>query len=547
MKKINIEEYISTMEKNGKRNAEIKKEIWDKEVHIIIPNGNRVKEISREQLFVMKLIFYLDYISITNLKIILSPLMNESKAENMINELVECDLLKFAKKGFYGTFYYLSKYGLGKLTGEKSEGEYPITNISNATLEAQDYKHLYLAEIIIYEIVSNVVLPYVKENSAYEEKNIRNLYLKNIAFDLMRMLPDTDRRAHLGALGYSEKEISRVEALKTYSPKEREKYAIAVYKKNDDKYILGYESYFERYKNLLMSKRAPFYVEHVYYDFILSDKKTDYLSIIEQTVRGVISEENGVRHNMIKYQTEELRKGITYYANKVRKKNGLSSKESYTVQMDRRIDLYLERINILNAICVNLKRTQEGYIKSGVLHEDELPYYEQTIEYLKKYTDKKYSVKKEYLEEKKMVLFKDTKSKINEESRAMKYLTGFENKNVFVRKVEPKVNKDGKCVLHIVIVNIDRNKSLKNFNASRLRRDYFGILEFFQSIRDELEIPIFIEYIYCYPEGSNITGYEDRLKKIFNDGNNAQANKQLADKFVVKEIKKYIPVAPLSA
>lgn len=534
----NIEQYIEQIKENTTKNLNIKKEVWDKEIEILIPSGCKVKQISKEQLFIIKLIFYLDYISIANLKTILSPFMNERRAELEIGELTKAKLLNCKKKGYYGSFYYLSKYCLKLITGEKAEGEYPLNTISNCTLETQDYRHLYLSEMVIGSVLDRLKQIYKDMPANTKEAYFTALFIKNISFDLMLTLPN--RESHLKDLGYSDKEIERVCSLKTYSLSEREKYLKAIQKNKGE--ILGYIEYYNSYKNYFNKGMSIFEKYNLLYSLIDIDKEFDYFSCVVKTVRGLIDSNSGKRvsHNLIKHQTAELRQGISALSQFVANKNGLTTKIPDTLIADNKISEYQDEIQLYNAICINLKKTQNGYTKKGVLNEDEVPFYQETMKYLTAYTNKKNQVQEEYNKYKRIASFNDSKAQINAEDRPIIYLKGLELRNIFVRDIAMRKNKQGKAILFISVVNIDRNKEIKNFKSNNLRRDYFGVCEMFKNIESELGITVYIEYTYCYPEGSNIIGYEEKFEKIFKN-ESSNSNMIGADKFIVKRLEKYVP------
>lgn len=532
------ESYIQQIKENYSKNMQIKKEVWNKDIEIMIPHNTKVKRINEVQVFIIKLIYYLDYISITNLKTILSPIMNDRKADATIRELTEANLLKSQKKGYYGTFYYLSKYCLKLITGENSGGEYPLRNISNCTLESQDYRHLYLAETVIRKVLNR--LEEVYKNMSKEAKTgyATSLFIENVSFDLM--LRHKDRQQFLRQIGYDEKDIKRIEKLKSYSKSEREKYRDVVL--SGDKKILGYDKYFDAYKSLLDEKEDIFSRYNIYYNLITYDKDFDYFNCIKNTIRSNIlkEEKNGVSHNLIKYHTDNLRKGILSISQIAMIKNGDKPKVSETLQTDKRIQDYQDKIWLYNAICINLKRNLSRYIKKEAINEVELSVYQDILRCLNKYTELKIKTQKEYNEYKKVAEFIDTKAAINEEDRPIIYLKALELRNVFISNLELKKDKSNRYYVKVFVINIDRNKILKNFKTANLRRDYFGFCEMLKNIENELGIKIYIEYTYCYPEGSSIINYEAKFDKIFKSCL-SNSNMVGADKFIIKELKPYVP------
>lgn len=534
----NIESYIEDIKTNTTKNMKIKKEVWNKKVEILIPSGCKVKQISKEQLFIIKLIYYLDYISGKNLKTILSPIMNERKAELEIGELSKMKLIKFKKKGYYGTFYYLSKYCLKLLTDEKSEGEYPLNTISNCTLETQDYRHLYLSEMVVGSALNRLRQVYKELPNNTKEAYFTALFIKNISFDLMLKLPD--RESYLKGIGYSEMDIKKVVGLKTYGLSEREKYIKAIQKSKSN--ILGYNEYYKAYKNHFGAENTIFEKYNALYSLIELDKDFDYFSLVERTVRGLFDNEaiTGVRHNLIKHQTKELRQGLSIMSQIVANKNGLKSKVPDSIVADGKISDYQDSIQLYNAICINLKKTQNGYTKSGIIGEDEVPFYQETIKYLSLYTDKKNETQEEYNKYKRIVSFNDSKAALNPEDRPIIYLKGLELRNIFIKDIALRKNKQDKVVLFVSVVNIDRNKEIKNFKSNNLRRDYFGVCEMLKNIENDLGISVYIEYTYCYPQGSNIVGYEQKFERIFRN-EYANTNIKGADKFIVKRLEEYVP------
>lgn len=533
----NIEEYIEQIKVSTSKNTAIKKEIWDKEVEIIIPSGCKVKQISKEQLFIIKLIFYLDYISITNLKTILSPIMNESKVELVVGELTEAKLLKHMKKGYYGTFYYLSKYCLKLLTGEKAEGEYPLNHISNCTLEVQDYRHLYLSEMVVEKVLSRLLEVFEDYSPKKQQGYITSQFIKNISFEMMLLKPD--REEYLRSLGYSDKEINRVNNLKTYSSNEREKYYKAVAANMGE--VLGSGDFYSAYEKLFYEKKRPVFERYnLFYGLIAWDLDYDYFSLIVQTVRG-LNRNGQITHNIIKHQTLELRNTINAATEFIVKNSRREPIESNTLVIDRKISEFQAQIQLCNAICINLKKAQNGYTKKGILTESDVPVQNEIIKYLSAYTDKKNEIQRLYNQYKIRAAFNDSKAQINAEDRPIIYLKGLELRNVFIKNVSVKKSESKGLEIYIEVVNIDRNRELKNFKSSNLRRDYFGVCEMLKNIGNDLDIPVKVNYTYCYVEGSNIIGYEDKFKKIFDNNGTSNSNMIGADKFKVYELKKYIP------
>ena len=522
------------MEENFSKNAQIKKEVWEKDISIFIPDGRKIKSIDEVQIFILKLIFYLDYISITNLKTILNPVVNERKADALIKELVDSDLLKLKKKGYYGTFYYLSKYCLRLLTGEKAEGEYPLKNISNPTLESQDYRHRYLAQLIIKTVLIRLEKVFSNMSPDAKEGFLTHLFVENISFDLMRKLPDTE--SHLSGLGYEINDIKRVIELKSYGKSEREKYRERVLAHKAD--ILGYDRYFSQYKMMIAKEQHIFARYNILYDLISLDKDFDYFDCIKKTIKETGSNVSG--HNLIKYQTGEVRQKIAGLLQYAMRENGLEPSIAETLKIDKGIQDYQDRIYLYNAICINLKKNQNNHIKNGEICEDEIPFYNQAIKSLKKYMRLKEKTQEEYNGYKKAALFTDSQADINEEDRPVIYLRGLEFRNVFIGNVELKTDKKKQVYLKISIVKIDRNKEQKNFKASNLRRDYYGVCEMLKAIENETGIKIDIEYTYCYPEGSNITNYKIKLDRIFKN-TSSNSNMVGADKFMIEELKSYVP------
>ena len=115
-----------------------------------------------------------------------------------------------------------------------------------------------------------------------------------------------------------------------------------------------------------------------------------------------------------------------------------------------------------------------------------------------------------------------------------------ELRNIFIKDIALRKNKQDKVVLFVSVVNIDRNKEIKNFKSNNLRRDYFGVCEMLKNIEDDLGISVYIEYTYCYPQGSNIVGYEQKFERIFRS-EYSNTNMIGADKFIVKKLEEYVP------
>lgn len=540
MKKKDFNGYIESMVNNNSKNLEIRKSIYNKEIEIMIPHNHKVKRISREQEFIIKLIFYLEYISINNLKTILSPVMNSLKVDYIVSELTDAKLLKCRKKGFYGSFYYLSKYCIELITEEKSEGKYAITDISNTTLESQDYRHLYLAEMVIQRVLSRLNTVY--NNLTKEERKgyITGLFIKNVSFDLM--MKRADRSAYLKSIGYLDNEIKMVDSLKSYySEKERNRYKDKVI--NSKAEILGYSDYFESYKKMFIETQDTFSKYILLYDLIRIDTEFDYFDCIKKAVFFEVKDGTtknivyGKKHNLIRYQTSDVRQVINVYAQLVATENGKKGKIPEVIRIDKEITELVDEIQFRNAICINLRKN----LDTREISEAEAPYYRELMNYINEQEEKKKDAQENYNKKKLQATFIDSKAKIHEEDRPLITIKALELRNVFIGNVEKKVSKNGVSYLDITVVNIDRTKDLKNFKSSGLRRDYFGVCEKLKSIGDELGITVVINYIYCYPKGSNIVGYEKRFNKIFENGTSNTSMKG-ADKFVIKELKSFVPL-----
>lgn len=545
MKKKDINGFVESMIDRNSQNLEIRKSIWNKEIDIMIPHNHRVKRISKEQEFIIKLIFYLEYISSNNLKAILSPIMNANQVDYIVGELIETKLLICIKRGYYGSFYCLSKFCLEQITGVKNEGEYVLKNISDCTLESQDYKHIYLAEMVIKKVLDRLNKNFNNMSVEAKEGYINSLFIKNISFDLMMERPD--RTAYLKSIGYNDKTIKMVNDLKGYySERERNRYKDKVLSAGAE--TLGYDKYYKSYKKMFYETKDTFEKYNLLHDLIETDYTFDYFECIKQVIYPEIivpivkdgvtqNMDKGRKHNLLRYQTSDVRQGIYTLAQLVARDNGIKGKLPDVIKNDKEISDYLDRISSLNAICMNLRRN----LKKGEITEAEAPYYSELMKYIKQYENLKAETQKTYNERKKVVTFYDSKSAINEEDRPIITLRALELRNVFIGNIEKKIAKNGVSYLDITVVNIDSTKDLKNFKSSGLRRDYFGICEKLKSIKDDIDITVNINYIYCYPEGSNIVGYENRLKRIFDNSSTSNANMQGADKFIIKELKPYTP------
>ncbi len=541
MKNKDIKGFIESMIDKNSKNLEIRKSIWNKELDTdIYPRETyKPKKISKEQEFIIKLIFYLNYISINNLKAILSPLMNSSQVEYILDELKDSGFLECKKRGYYGSFYYLTHYGLEKVTGLKSEGKYPLTNISNCTLESQDYRHIYLVELVIQRVLARLNSVYNSLTSENREGYITTLFIKNISFDLMMKRPD--RTAYLKSIGYTSEEIVYLNSLKSYYlEKERVRYTEKVLAAKAE--VLGKDKYFKAYKRMFNETKDTFGRYNLLHDLIRNDLRFNYFDCIKKTIYDEINKGGkicGKRHNLIFYQTEDIRQGIYTFAQLVAKANGIKEPQKPSfIMYDRLITEYLEVIRSRNAICNNLRKN----LKKGAITAEEVPYYNELMEHITEQKKLREEAQENYHKNKIYVTFTDSKAKMNAEDRPIITLYELSRRNVFIGDVAQKVDSKGKYFLDITVVKIDRNKDLKNFKSSGLRRDYFGVCEKLKSIGDEMGITVNVNYIYCYPKGSTIVGYEERFKKIFDNGGTSNSNMIGADRFIVKELKPYIPI-----
>ena len=532
----NVKTLINNIEENFSNNMQLKKEIWDKDIVILIPSGKDIKQISKEQLFILKLIFHMDYINSRYLGIILSPICSQNKIDEMINELVEFDLLKWKKKGYYGVYYYLSSRCMKKMTDNKLSTEYTINSISNTTLEVQDSRQLFLSYMVIEAVQHRLINLFNNMDSDSKEGYILSLFIKNISFNLMLKMEDRD--LYLKELGYCEKEINRINSVKSYNMVEREKFKNKMLLAEGQ--ALGYNDYYTRYKNYIREQKDLSFKYYFLYDLIALDSTFDYFKCINDTVRGEIKSKNvkAVKHNIVKNQTAELRQGLAYLSQLVMKENGLNPEVSNTLIIDKTIAEYQEKMLVLNVICTNLTRNLKGFNKDKDIDLDTLEFYNEISKCLGNYKDALKALQDKYNDYKKVAEFNDSKAEINPEDRPIICIKAFELRNVFIKNIEQINSKDGKTILKVSIANIDKTKNIKNFNNSMLRRDYFGICEFIKNIEADSDIKVYIDYTYYYLEGSNISNYEERLKRIFSN-TSSNANMIGADKLVVKELKNF--------
>lgn len=534
---MDIKQYVNDMENNSKLNYKIKKEMWDKELRILIPVKKDVKELDRIQVFILKLIYHMDYFNRDLLITMLSPALAKSKIENKINELLEADLLREENRTQLGKYLYLTKRCIKKMTDAKGEGEYSIKKISNCTLEVQYYRQLFLTEMVIENVVNYLTEVFNKLDENVQNNYLLVLFVKNISFDLMIKLNNRDE--YLRELGYTENELIRVNNIKSYSIQDREKYKKAVLSKNNK--ILGFNEYFEPYKNYMRSQKEIFQKYNFLFELISLKKNYDFFeNCVYKTVRGKVNNKDFVVHNVVKNQTKELREGIEYLAQDSMKRNELEPIKSNTLITDNKINDYQVRLNIYKAISSNLNKIKEKYRNKEILSEEEISIYEELVEAYKRNDELIKSLQNEYNNYKKIATFNDSIATINTEEKPVIHLKALELRNVFIKNVEQKKDKSGKILLKISVVNVDNHTQIKGFRQSTIRRDYFGVCELIKNIENELGIKIFIEYIFRYPEGSNITDYEGKFERMFK---NASGNSQMigADKFIVKMLSKYIP------
>ena len=538
--------YIKNVLETNSKTMEIKKNAWNKDLSkekVII--NNSIADMPREMALMIKIIFYLDYISDVNLRTITLPILSDNRFKVYMKVLKNMKLIKEYKKGLGKCFYQLGTRGYDLLSDKEfssknvSSKRNSLSGRSNATIEDNDLRAAFLGEKVLEEVVKRFEKKLSEFSADERESYILNLFIQNISFNIVAdsITSNPSMQNHLSDLGFTENEELQFFKMKNYNLSLRKTYSNKVQSKmlNEACIPLGYEEYYQSYKDYINKTKGIFERYFFFSQIQEFDTEIDYITLISNTIKSYIQDNpnTGNASNLIKYQTDDVRNRLLFCLEDLAKRNGNEVNISNKLKLDDDVYKLNNDISISNAIISNLKRMEKSMRTSKEANPED---YKKLVDLIEVWEKKRQDKQKEYANKRTTLEFTDPISKRGA-GKPLIAIYELERKNVLISNIlRKKDSKTGKYFLEVDLVKLDREKNIENFSSFQQRRDYFGPEEFFDVIADETGVDIKVVYTYCYPEGSRILDYESRLDKIFTNKGLANTTIKAPDELHIHKI-----------
>lgn len=533
-KMLNIDEYIKESKINRTTIDKIRDSIWDKEIDITISPKSKctISKLNDEEIFLVKVLFYMGFASNQVLKLLFSPIWNSNKYDYEIRKLTDAGILMIQDRGYIGNVIYLSKRVINILYDNKNHDKHDAIKGEQA-LENQYYRHILLVESVIKNVLS--ILEEVWQQKTDKEKLIytNRQFYKNITYDLASKLADYNKKEFLQNLGYTDAEIKRFMSNRRYAITEREKFYKKLKARKDKSSLLGKDSYFEKYQEYF-EKTTDYLIKYYFlYELIEESTDIDFFELLKAAIRPEVKNKDtfiGVKNNLLKYQTDNLRNVLEQGAKVLQIKNSEEQNPPIVLKYDLAVDNNLDIMRMYNMIKTNLLNRQTALHNKGTLCESEVDELDMIVSNLERIDGIREKLSAESKDAKRYLTFHDTNKVSTSDNLPIVYLGNLEKKQVFITDIKTRKDDKGRYKLIIDVSKIYRNKNANGLNNAGFRADYFGTCEFLKKISDD----VIINFTILFTDESILKEQELKCKAVINN------TKMIgADSITIKAIKEF--------
>ena len=513
-----IKEKFEESYKISNKIKEIDNNIWDIDLQFFyLDNKNNVKEADNIMKLIVKTIHSLNYIEENILLYLFSFVLTENQVKRTLKILVKSNILKLE-----GKYYILTYNTLKNHIYKDTRKTFTCVNIPKHinTLSSNNLLHLKICDYVLINIVKRLSIKFNNLKNAERLKYLYKVYFKNIFILKYKNMDNKFKKEFLINNNFTDKEadifIKRIinnNAVDYFYSKIKDRILDIV-----EDNMSEVDNFVDELSNT-KSNQVRFYYLH-----LLIDNDINCLKIFEESLRGVLVEDNHelTIHNLIKNNNTNMLNTLQFYINDICIANKYNNENNDFIKDELEMVELLEKMNFYNGLNTRFKRTKselDRKMNIGNITSGEVLKLNEVIDDIDKIDNIINKYKEQYNKLKQDKLFADNKRSDNLDVNNCPAITlnSLQKNNIFIEDL--KIIKDNFGKLKLIVSVADLNIGTENNYPQNIKRRLFSTTQYFSSFtyKHSNFAEVIYNVYYTDKDRNNIKINKDKYNQVLNE------------------------------